>query len=151
MERQFVQATALAGSQEVEKPREHRQGRGDSLIINQNTHSSPALTSHIRTYIANSDERSDQLEEVASIPGSSVAADQCNSTPSLPPLDPRSASTAIPRSVGEVDSMLEDPACDDWEVRLDPIWWSQNPGVFGEPFGSGCLLLDDLGNSMDLC
>ncbi|KAF4995325.1 hypothetical protein FDECE_12816 [Fusarium decemcellulare] len=150
MERQFGQATALATSQEVERPREHRQGRGDSLIVNPDTHTSPALSSHIRTYVAN-DERSDQLEETGSMPGSSAAADQINSTPSLPALDPRSASAAIPSSVGDVDSMLVDPVGDGWEMRLDPIWWSQNPEEFGELFGSGCLLLDDVGNSINLC
>ncbi|KAJ3535767.1 hypothetical protein NM208_g7000 [Fusarium decemcellulare] len=142
MERQFCQATALAASQEVERPREHRQGRGDSLIVNPDTHTSPALSSHIRTYVAN-DERSGQLEETVSVPGSSVGAGQINSTPPLPSLGPRSASAAIPSSVGDVDSMLVDPVSDGWEMRLDPIWWSQNPGEFGELFGSGCLLLDD--------
>ncbi|KAF4333520.1 transcription factor [Fusarium beomiforme] len=126
MERQFVQATALAEPQEAGK--EQGRDKTNQLVDNRGSHTSPALSSYIRTYIASNDESSGPVEGTTPQSRSSLAADQSNCTPPLPPVDALSAFTTIVRPTGE-DSMSVDPTYADWEMKLDSTWWDQSPGT----------------------
>ncbi|KAM5353719.1 hypothetical protein ACJ41O_000369 [Fusarium nematophilum] len=157
MERQFVQATVLAGHVSTGRAQEHGQNVGDSLIDKQSCHTSPELSSHIRTYIAGNDDilGTDRPEDHEAPqthrPREAAGLDDQIASPRL--LDSQSVPVAADqRASAEVDSTSVDPGDDGWEgTRPDPIWWNQDPGMFSELFGSGYHFLDDLGNFADLC
>ncbi|XEU94900.1 hypothetical protein FSHL1_000184 [Fusarium sambucinum] len=142
LERQFAESRTLVGLREAEKDVGQRQHNADSLTEQRDPGDSPALSSHIRSYVVSNDKRSNEVGDGSHISRSSTVTNQSEG---IVPGEQRDESAAMAgQTNGHV--ITEDPSDTDCEMGMNTVWWDQSPGVLGELFGSDFLMLNDMSN-----